>query len=168
MMDPVGPCTLSSFCIGKAVSMAETEKTRKATVSCPFCGAANRVDLGRLQDRPKCAKCGKPILLDRPIVVSDRDLDRLVTQSEVRVLVDFYADWCGPCKIMAPLLDDLAREHAGHLLVAKLDTDRNPAMAARYQIRGIPTLIAFQGGREVAREVGAVPRARLDALAAGA
>lgn len=148
--------------------MAEAAKTRKVTVSCPLCGTLNRVDLGRLQDRPKCGECGKPILLDRPIPVSDRDLDRVVSQSEVTVLVDFYADWCGPCKIMAPLLDELARQHTGHLLVAKLDTDRNPTMANRFQIRGIPTLIAFRGGREVAREVGAVPRARLDALVADA
>ena len=80
------------------------------------------------------------------------------------MLVDFYADWCGPCKIMAPTLDQLARKRAGEALVLKLDTDRNPAMAIRYQIRGIPTLIAYSGGREVAREVGAVPPPRLEAL----
>jgi thioredoxin 2 len=144
--------------------MAETMQSRKATVSCTFCGTANRVDLARVHDRPKCGHCGKPMLLDRPIVVSDRDLERVVTGSEVPVLVDFYADWCGPCKIMAPLLDKLAHERAGDVLVAKLDTDRNPTMAGRFQIRGIPTLIAFAGGREVAREVGAVPGPRLEAL----
>jgi thioredoxin len=80
------------------------------------------------------------------------------------VLVDFYADWCGPCKIMAPLLDDFARQHRGEVVVLKLDTDRNPVTAQRFTIRGIPTLIGFVGGREVARETGAVPRARLDAL----
>jgi thioredoxin len=100
--------------------------------------------------------------------VSDGDLERVVRDAEVPVLVDFYADWCGPCKTMAPLLDDLAARHAGELLVGKLDTDRNPTMAARFQIRGIPTLIAFRGGREVAREVGAVPRARLEELVARA
>jgi thioredoxin len=100
--------------------------------------------------------------------VSDGDLERVVRDAEVPVLVDFYADWCGPCKTMAPLLDDLAARHAGELLVGKLDTDRSPTMAARFQIRGIPTLIAFRGGREVAREVGAVPRARLEELVARA
>jgi len=134
------------------------------TVSCPFCQTPNRVDLGRVQDRPTCGDCGKPILLDRPVRVSDQDLERVVKDSDVPVLVDFYADWCGPCKMMAPLLDDLARERAGEVLVAKLDTDRNPTMAVRYAIRGIPTLIAFRDGREVAREVGAVPKPRLQAL----
>ncbi len=142
----------------------ETKKVRKATVSCPFCQTLNQVDLGRVEDRPKCGECGKPILLDRPLRVGDQDLARVVEGSDVPVLVDFYADWCGPCKTMAPLLDDLARNRAGQVLVAKLDTDRNPAMAAQYGIRGIPTLIAFRNGREVAREVGALPKPRLDAL----
>lgn len=136
----------------------------KATVSCAWCRALNRVDLARVQDRPKCGECGKPILLDRPLAAGDQDLERVVRDAEVPVLVDFYADWCGPCKVMAPVLDQLAGDQAGRVLVLKLDTDRNPTMAVRYAIRGIPTLIAFRHGREVAREVGAVPRARIDAL----
>jgi thioredoxin 2 len=148
--------------------MAETKTARRATVSCSSCGSPNRVDLGRVKDGPRCGKCGKPLRLDRPIAVSDGDLERVVRDAEVPVLVDFYADWCGPCKMMAPLLDDLAGRHAGELLVGKLDTDRSPTMAARFQIRGVPTLIAFRGGREVAREVGAVPRARLEELVARA
>jgi thioredoxin len=82
----------------------------------------------------------------------------------VPVLVDFYADWCGPCKIMAPLLDDVAHRRAGEMLVLKLDTDRNPATQQRYGVRGIPTLIVFRDGKEVARRVGAVPPAELDAF----
>src|SRR5690606_24608120 len=145
-------------------TMSEQPTSKRATVACPFCLTMNRVDLGRVRDRPKCGHCGKPILLDRPIAVHDGDLDRVISDSDVPVLVDFYADWCGPCKIMAPILDQIAGERAGEVLVAKLDTDRNPRMASRYSISGIPTLIAFKGGREVAREVGAVPRPRLDAL----
>jgi thioredoxin 2 len=138
--------------------------SRRAVVRCPFCATLNRVDLARVEHHPKCAECGKPILLDRPTAISDADLDRVVQESEVPVVVDFYADWCQPCKIMAPILDELARERRGHALVMKLDTDRNPAATKRFNVRGIPTLIVFRDGREVGREVGAVPRERLRAL----
>lgn len=104
------------------------------------------------------------MLLDRPVRVGDEDLGRLVRGAEVPVVVDFYADWCGPCKVMAPVLDDFAREHQGELLVAKLDTDRNPDSARQYGIRGIPTLIVFDGGEEVARQTGAVPKAELEKM----
>jgi thioredoxin 2 len=141
---------------------------RTATVSCPFCAKLNRVDLARVTDRPKCAECGKPILLDRPVAAGDADLQRVIADAGVPVLVDFYADWCGPCKMMAPMLDELARDRAGEALVIKVNTDRSPTMAVHYQIRGIPTLAVFHGGREVGREVGAVPRQRLEALLEGA
>jgi len=140
------------------------EERRTATVACVFCDTLNRVDLSRIDDRPKCGECGKPMLLDRPIRVTDNDLERVVAETTVPVLVDFYADWCGPCKAMAPVLDEVARDRKGEVLVGKLDTDRNPTMAVRYGIRGIPTLIVFREGREVARQTGAIPRQRLDAL----
>jgi thioredoxin 2 len=135
-----------------------------ATVACPFCETLNRVDLTRMEQHPKCGKCGKPILLDRPIAISDASFERVTTDTTVPVVVDFYADWCGPCKIMAPLLDDVARRRAGQILVTKLDTDRNPAAGTRFGVRGIPTLIAFRNGKEVARRVGAIPPADLEAF----
>jgi thioredoxin 2 len=131
-------------------------------VPCPFCATLNRVDLSRVDDRPKCGQCGRPILLDRPVPVSDQTFDGVIAGATVPVVVDFYADWCGPCKIMAPVLDQLAADRRGRLLVAKLDTG-NQATAMRFGVR-IPTLIVFSGGKETAREVGAVPRQRLDAL----
>jgi len=138
--------------------------TPKATVACPFCGTLNRVDLSRIGQHPKCGKCAKPILLDRPIAITDATFDQVTTDTTVPVVVDFYADWCGPCKIMAPLLDDVAHRRAGELLVVKLDTDKNPITGQRFGIRGIPTLIAFRKGQEVGRRVGAVPAAELEAF----
>ena len=137
---------------------------RTATVACPFCQTLNRVDLTRLEQHPKCGNCGKPILLDRPIAISDATFDKVTTDTTVPVVVDFYADWCGPCKIMAPLLDDVAHRRAGEMLVVKLDTDKNPITGQRFGIRGIPTLIAFRKGQEVGRRVGAVPPAELEAF----
>ena len=142
--------------------MTTTETHSSATVACPFCGTLNRVNVERVADRPKCGSCGRPIWLDRPIAVSDATFDRVITDTTVPVLVDFYADWCGPCKIMAPLLDDVANRRAGQMLVLKLDTDQNPATGQRFGIRGIPTLIAFRGGKEVSRRVGAVPATELE------
>ena len=141
-----------------------TKSSRKATVRCASCGKLNRVDMARAADGPRCGQCGNAIRLDRPLPLTDAEFARVVRDAEVPVLVDFYADWCGPCKIMAPVLDAVAQARAGSVLVAKLDTDRNPGVARRFQIASIPTLILFRGGREVARELGAIPRPRLEAL----
>ncbi len=135
-----------------------------ATLRCPFCLTLNRVDVSRADDRPKCGDCARPMLLDRPVKITDDDFDRLVDDAEVPVLVDFYADWCGPCKTMAPALDDLARQRSGDLLVAKLDTDANPKTSERFGIRGIPTLVVFRDGQEAGRVSGAVPAQELAAL----
>jgi len=150
--------------------MAESTKKSsvKALVRCPFCGKLNRVDLARAQDRPACGECHRPLLLDRPLKVTDAEFDRVLAGSDATLLVDFYADWCGPCKIMAPVLDQVARDRMGDVLVLKLDTDRNPVATSRFGIRGIPTLIAFRDGVEIGRETGAVPKDRVDALLARA
>lgn len=146
---------------------ATKEKKTNALVRCPLCGKLNRVDAARAADRPKCGECDKPLLLDRPMPVTDQDLERVIKESDIPVVVDFYADWCGPCKFMAPVLDDLAAERMGEVLIAKLDTDRNPKSAVHYGIRGIPTLVVFKGGREAARQVGAVPKAALGKIIDG-
>jgi thioredoxin 2 len=138
--------------------MPQASPAKKVTVACPFCGKLNRVAVARAADRPICGECGKPLLMDRPLAANDANLDKIVSGADVPVLVDFYADWCGPCKVMAPVLDEIARTYMGRVLVLKLDTDRNPQASARYGIRGIPTLILFRSGREAGRQVGAVPR----------
>ena len=136
----------------------------RATVPCPFCGKLNRVDLARLAAGPRCGSCKRPLLLDRPVPVSEEAFDPVLAGTDVPVLVDFYADWCGPCKMLAPIVDELAGSRAGSLLVLKLDTDRYPAIQQRFGIRGIPTLIAFRAGKETGRHVGLANRQQLEAL----
>lgn len=117
----------------------------------------NRVDVRRAGDRPKCGECSKPMLLDRPVKVAQADFDRTVLGADVPVLVDFYADWCGPCKMVAPLMDEIAHQRVGSMLVVKVDTDAAPDVAMRYDIRSIPTLVLFEGGDEVERSLGFEP-----------
>ncbi|HJR63911.1 MAG TPA: thioredoxin [Gemmatimonadaceae bacterium] len=135
---------------------ATAHSAKRITVRCQFCQTWNRVDAARVSDRPKCGNCGRPMLLDRPVRLGDEDFDRTIAESEVPVLVDFYADWCGPCKVMAPAVDELAGTHQGRALVAKLNTDLAPRITNSLGIRNIPTVIVFVGGKEAARQVGAV------------
>jgi thioredoxin len=140
---------------------ADTKQEAIAVVGCPFCSTLNRVSLGRLDDRPKCAECQKPLLLDRPVHATDDELAKVIIGATVPVIVDFFADWCGPCKMMAPVLDELARERAGELLVVKVNSDQNPVSPQHYGVRGIPTLIVFRDGQETGRQVGFAPKAQL-------
>lgn len=145
--------------------MAVTKAVSPVTVRCAFCEKLNRVDLARAGDRPACGECGRPILLDRPVKVGDDDFATTVEGAEAPVLVDFYADWCGPCRMVAPFVDELARQHLGKLLVVKVDTDRAPNVSMRFGIRSIPTLIVFRAGQEVDRSLGFEPE-RLKSLIA--
>ncbi|HEU4993693.1 MAG TPA: thioredoxin [Gemmatimonadaceae bacterium] len=144
--------------------METTVETKKLTLRCQFCETWNRIDASRAADRPKCGKCGKPMLLDRPLKLDDDTFQRTIAESEIPVLVDFYADWCGPCKAMAPHVDELARDNIGRALVAKVDTDRAQHATHPFGIRSIPTSIVFKGGKEVGRQVGAVKKEGLEAL----
>jgi thioredoxin 2 len=146
--------------------MNRPDVKKPATVRCPFCLTLNRVDLARIADRPRCGSCKRPILLDRPLAVGDDDFERVINGTAVPVLLDCHAEWCAPCKAMAPLVDELAGARAGDLLVLKLDTDQNPRVATALNIRGIPTFIAFQDGKERRRHVGMADRATLEALVA--
>lgn len=143
---------------------ASTVTASKATLRCEFCGTWNRIDAERASDKPKCGNCGKPMLLDRPVKLDDESFARTIADSDVPVLVDFYADWCGPCKMMAPSVDKLAADYSGKAIVAKLNTDLAQQTSQSFQIRGIPTSIVFLKGKEVARQSGAVPYATLASM----
>ncbi len=138
-------------------SVNEVSAKSKVTLRCPFCLTLNGVDLGKSGDGPKCGDCAKPLLLDRPVKVRGEDFERTVLGSEAPVLVDFYADWCAPCKYVAPLMDELAQAHQGALLVVKVDTDQAPDLSQKLSIRSIPTVILFKDGEEVGRSVGFEP-----------
>ena len=139
------------------------------TLRCAFCRTLNGVDVEKAEQRPKCGECGRPMLLDRPVKVEEEDFDRTVLKSQVPVLVDFYADWCAPCRILAPMMDEIAGDNIGRLVVAKVDTDRAPQVSQQYGIRSIPTVVMFKGGEEVGRSVGIEPerlKAMIEAAAA--
>ena len=140
--------------------------SQKITLRCQFCETWNRVDAERAPDKPKCGKCGRPLLLDRPWPLNDESFERTVKETDVPVVVDVYADWCGPCKSMAPHVDTLAAKLQGKALVAKLNSDLSPKTALQFDVRGIPTLLVFRDGKVANRHTGAVGLAQLEALVA--
>ena len=136
-------------------------------VNCARCGTKNRIPKSRMGDRAVCGKCRTPLglgeqTLNHPVEITDRTFAEEVLNFPGVVLVDCWAAWCGPCRTLSPVIDQLAREYTGRVKVAKLNVDNNPATASGYSVQSIPTLLFFKAGKPVNRLVGALPKGQIE------
>jgi thioredoxin 2 len=155
--------------VGRRTQMQRMSDAASPTthVACTHCGATNRVPAGRLGDDPVCGRCGQALLSGLPVELGDAEFDKVVAASDLPVVVDFWAPWCGPCRQMAPQFEQAARTLKGKALLVKVNSDDNPHTASRFGIRSIPTLVKLQRGRETARVAGARPAGQIVQFAQG-
>ena len=135
--------------------------TEHLRVVCASCHTVNRVLRERLGPGARCGNCKEPLVSPAPFALAAANFDKHIDSNDLPVVVDFWAPWCGPCRMMAPAYEQAAAELAGQARVAKVDTESEPSLAARFDIRSIPTLVAFRNGHEVARQSGAMDRSSL-------
>jgi len=128
---------------------------------CPHCDAVNRIPAEKLSANPRCGRCKEPLFTGIPVELSDRNFDKHLKRNEVPLVVDFWAPWCGPCKMMAPHFKNVTAQMEPRVRFAKLNTEQAQRTAAQYNIRSIPTVAIFRNGREVARQAGALDARRL-------
>ncbi len=134
-------------------------------IVCPHCATLNRVPAERAGDDPVCGTCARNLLDGAPVVLDDASFARFVAKTELPVVVDFWAAWCGPCRVMAPQFAQAAQQLKGRVVFVKVDSDASPATSARFAIRSIPTMVMLRGGREAKRQAGAVQAAQIVAWA---
>lgn len=138
------------------MSTAETATDVRLHVVCPNCGTINRVPQSRLGERPKCGNCGQQLFSAHPVELTIANFDLHARRNDIPLVVDFWAPWCAPCTMMAPAYDQAAAMLEPHYRLAKVNTEAEQELAARYGIRSIPTIALFRNGREVARQPGAL------------
>ncbi len=132
-------------------------------VVCPHCDKTNRLPPQRAAERPDCGACGRPLFPGRPLEIDEARFDRYLRRTDLPIVVDFWAEWCGPCRMMAPQFEQAANRLAGRVQFLKVDSDANPRLGQRYQIRSIPTLALFRNGQEVRRTAGAMSAPQIEA-----
>lgn len=125
-------------------------------IVCPHCYATNRISSTRLADQPRCGRCKQPLFTGQPIELNDQNFAQFIAKSDLPIVVDFWADWCAPCKMMAPAFAQASAQLAPQVIFAKLNTEVAQQSAAQFAIRSIPTLILFKNGQEAARQAGAL------------
>jgi thioredoxin 2 len=134
-------------------------------IACVHCRSLNRVPVQRLGEDPVCGACRQPLLKGQPLELREADFERYVARTELPVIVDFWAPWCGPCRVMGPAFEEAAQRLKGRAIFVKVNSDENPRVAAQFGIRSIPTLVRLDRGREKTRQTGALAVGQIVAFA---